>query len=133
MSENELSMSELEKLASQENVQGKTVDCLLALQSDDEEVRTWAAEVLSGSIEPTADEEEEMAGLLESVFYEGEDGDNWSLAAADQLYWTATMLGRLIQIDPSTRKVLQELSQSESAALDSAAKRARSVLERLGQ
>lgn len=133
MSANELSLSELESLARQENVHGKTVDCLLALQSDDEEVRTWAAEVLSGSVEPTADEEEEMAGLLETVLYEGEDGESWSHLASDQLYWTATMLGRLPQIDASTAKVLQELADTSSDALASAAKRARSVLGRLGK
>ncbi|EKK03008.1 MAG TPA: hypothetical protein DDX19_08445 [Rhodopirellula baltica] len=133
MSENELSLSELESLARQENVHGKTVDCLLALQSDDEEVRTWAAEVLSGSVEPTADEEEEMAGLLETVLYEGEDGESWSPLASDQLYWTATMLGRLPQIDASTAKVLQELADTSADALASAAKRARSVLGRLGK
>ncbi|WDQ16857.1 hypothetical protein [Rhodopirellula sp. P2] len=133
MSANELSLSELEALARQENVLGKTVDCLLALQSDDEEVRTWASEVLSGSVEPSAEEEEEMAGLLESVFYEGEDGDRWDVLAVDQLYWTATMLGRLSQLDPSTSKVLRELAQSKSTALAPAAKRAQSVIERLGQ
>ncbi|EMB16843.1 hypothetical protein [Rhodopirellula europaea] len=133
MSANELSLSELESLARQENVHGKTVDCLLALQSDDEEVRTWAVEALSGSVEPTADEEEEMAGLLETVLYEGEDGESWSPLAADQLYWTATMLGRLPLIDPSTTKVLQELAESESATLGAAAKRARSVVGRLGE
>ena len=126
MSANELSLSELESLARQENVHGKTVDCLLALQSDDEEA-------LSGSVEPTADEEEEMAGLLETVLYEGEDGESWSPLVADQLYWTATMLGRLPLIDPSTTKVLQELAESESATLGAAAKRARSVVGRLGE
>ncbi|PHQ33520.1 hypothetical protein [Rhodopirellula bahusiensis] len=131
MSFNELSLSELEALARQENVQGKTIDCLLALQSDDEEVRTWASEVLSGSVEPTADEEEEMAGLLETVLYEGEDGQSWAATAVDQLYWTATMLGRLNQVDPSTSKVLRELAESKSPALTPAAKRAQSVIERL--
>ncbi|KLU07634.1 hypothetical protein RISK_000311 [Rhodopirellula islandica] len=132
MSANELSLNELEALARQENVHGKTVDCLLALQSDDEEVRTWASEVLSGSVEPSADEEEEMAGLLESVLYDGEEGNRWDALAVDQLYWTATMLGRLSQLDPSTWKVLRELAESQSTTLAAAAKRAQSVIERLG-
>jgi tRNA G10 N-methylase Trm11 len=131
MSANELTLSELEALARQENVHGKTVDCLLALQSDDEEIRTWASEALSGSIEPIAGEEEEMAGLLESVLYAGEEGESWDALAVDQLYWTATMLGRLNHLDPSTKKVLQELAESTSTTLAPAAKRARSVVERM--
>lgn len=131
MSANELSLSELEALARQENVRGKTVDCLLALQSDEEEVRAWASEALSGSIEPVADDEEELAGLLESVLYKGEEAECWNALAVDQLYWTATMLGRLSSLDPSTRKVLRELADSKSATLHPAAKRARSVIERL--
>ncbi|MFG0265003.1 MAG: hypothetical protein ACF8AM_07595 [Rhodopirellula sp. JB055] len=131
MSANELSLSELEALARQENVRGKTIDCLLALQSDDEEVRTWASEALSGSIEPSADEEEEMAGLLESVLYAGEEGESWDALAVDQLYWTATMLGRLNHLDPSTKQVLQELAESAFTTLAPAAKRARSVIERM--
>ncbi|MCC9655967.1 hypothetical protein [Rhodopirellula halodulae] len=131
MKRNELTLAELEALAREEKVTGKTVGCLVALQSDDEEIRTWATEVLSGPAEPSTEEEAEIASVMQSTFTNGAASQSWSAVEADQLYWCATMLGRMDAISESSRESLQMLAECSADDLQGASRRAKSVLGRM--
>jgi len=117
-------LSSLGELSSQENVPGVARVCLELLAHEDSEVRVWAAEALESSAAPGAEETEGLAGWLEKLLDQQSaamkkpfawpssektpekpptdkktsadvDAAMADSLLADQLYWTATMLGRI--------------------------------------
>ncbi len=87
----------LQKLASRESVQGVTRRCLELLDHDDSEVRLWAGEVLESIVQPEASEAETLTQWLTELLERQSAGvkEPDATLLADQLYWTATMIGRI--------------------------------------
>ncbi|MCM2372584.1 hypothetical protein [Aporhodopirellula aestuarii] len=132
----------LQDLASQEDVSGIARKCLELLAHEDSEIRIWAAEALESSALPDASETEELTQWLEHLLAQQANAAKkpfaWpgtpaaeaakaspkpdeELAAsllADQLYWTATMLGRIgadaASADPALAR-LEQLGQDAGA------------------
>lgn len=137
-------LAALEELSRQEDVSGATLACLQLLAHDDSEVRVWAAEALESSAQPDGNETNELTQWLEKLldqqataakkpFAWPTTGGGQSrppatkitpdeeLAAsllADQLYWTATMLGR---IGAEARSADAALARLESLGRDASA------------
>lgn len=91
----------LQEFSSESGVSGVTRRCLELLGHDDSGVRLWASEALEGAVQPGPDEVAPLTTLLELLM---QRRGVWTKAAfteleaselADQMYWTATMIGRI--------------------------------------
>ncbi|TWU03729.1 hypothetical protein [Neorhodopirellula pilleata] len=111
-------LSTLQEIASHESVSGVGVRCLELLDDEDEEIRSWSAECLSGSVHPL---DQETLGLIEfvrRVIKRSRTNPSHEIHTrlADQLYWAVTLIGRLSvdgQTDPaSLRLVFDEVIES---------------------
>ncbi|MBB3204504.1 uncharacterized protein (UPF0147 family) [Rhodopirellula rubra] len=131
----------LQDLASQEDVRGIARRCLELLAHKESEIRVWAAEALESAARPDAVETEELtqwlAGLLDQQAAVTKKPFVWPGAEkpaepakkpeddlaisllADQLYWTATMLGR---IGPDAASAVSVLARLEKLSEDVNAK-----------
>jgi hypothetical protein len=132
----------LQEIAAQENISGVTRQCLELLAHDDSEVRVWAAEALESAAQPGAAETQPLTEWLEKLIEQQataarkafvwpsasqptqakQNKPNEQLATsllADQLYWTATMIGRIgaeaATADPILAR-LEELKNHPGAA-----------------
>lgn len=114
----ELLLAELADLANQEDVPGVARACLELLNHRDSQVRVWAAEALESSAAPAGDETESLidwlgklldqqsASAKKAFVWPGAEPTSAAKSSstddeladsllADQLYWTATMIGRI--------------------------------------
>lgn len=140
---NEL-LAVLEELSSQEGVAGVAQVCLRLLAHDDSQVRVWAAEALESAAQPDGGETNELTLWLNQLLDQqaaaakkpfvwptasnahqpqkkassGPDEELVASLLADQLYWTATMLGR---IGADARSADATLARLESLAGDAQA------------
>ncbi len=132
----------LQEIASQEIVSGVTRQCLELLAHDDSEVRVWAAEALESAAQPAATETQPLIEWLEKLIEQqataarkafvwpsasqsepstkSKPGEDLAMSLlADQLYWTATMIGRIgaeaVTADPMLAR-LEELKDHATAA-----------------
>lgn len=131
----------LQEIASQEDVSGVTRRCLELLAHDDSQVRVWAAEALESAAQPAVDETPSLTQWLEKLIDQQAasarkafvwpsasqpaevqqpkpDEDLSTSLLADQLYWTATMIGRIgagAATADSLLARLEQLSDNASA------------------
>ncbi|WP_044301805.1 hypothetical protein [Rhodopirellula sallentina] len=130
----------LQELSAHEDVRGIARQCLDLLSHKDSNVRLWASEVLESAARPTADETQELTNYLDGLLDQqaasskkkfvwpgtqpaepdadsaGNEKEN-SLRA-DQMYWAATMLGR---IGPDAASADVVLARLEGLAQDAGA------------
>lgn len=122
--------SALQELASQESVSGVTRRCLELLDHDDSEVRLWASESLESVVQPEANETDTLTQWLEQLLDRQAAGVKEPNATllADQLYWTATMIGRIgadaAGADPMLARLEQLSDDPDASAFHTAAARA---------
>lgn len=138
-------LSTLQGIASHESVTGVAVRCLDLLNNDNEDVRNWAAECLSGSVRPIDEEAPTVIEFMEETVKKCHGSETAEVRRRfnDQLYWAATLIGRL-GVDGSTdpaslRRVLDEvielptrITADEKEAYAPAIKRAERILQRFG-
>ncbi len=126
--------ADLQELALQESVSGVTRRCLELLGHDVSEVRLWASEALESVVQPEPAEATSLVAWLDELI------DRQAVAArestadldaselADQMYWTATMLGRIgaaaAAADPTLARLEKLGDDPQAAAYHAAAARA---------
>ncbi len=125
----------------QESVSGVTRRCLELLGHDDSEVRLWASESLESVVQPAPDEAESLTAWLDqlierqAVVARGSTADLDASELADQMYWTATMIGRIgvaaAASDPTLARLEKLRDDPEAAAYHAAATRAGRARESL--
>lgn len=109
----------LQGIASHDSVSGVAIGCLQLLQHDEEEIRSWAAECLSSSVQPDANEK---TGLIEFLRRTTDvpssvDSSPTPQTLADQMYWATTLVGRLALGDdekPLIRELLNQVTKESS-------------------
>lgn len=127
-------LSALQELSSQDSVSGVTRRCLELLGHDDSEVRLWTSEALESSVQPGPDEVASLTSLLElliqrrAVWAKAIVTDLESSELADQMYWTATMIGRIgvaaAAADAALARLEKLSDDPQAAAYHAAAARA---------
>ncbi|TWT56557.1 hypothetical protein [Allorhodopirellula solitaria] len=120
----------LQELATEDSVSGITRRCLELLDHDDSEVRLWTSESLESAVQPTADETKSLNELLSDLLARQAAGTQGADAPllADQLYWTATMIGRIgtaaAAADPALARLEALSDVPDATAYHAAAARA---------
>jgi len=138
-------VSTLQGIASHESVTGVAVRCLDLLNDGNEDVRNWAAECLSGSVHPIDEEAPAMIEFMEETIKKCQGNETAEVRRRfnDQLYWAATLIGRLGVDGPtdpaSLRRVLDEvielptrIAADQKETYAEAIKRAERVRQRCG-
>lgn len=140
-SANEISAA-LQALSSQSSVSGVSRRCLELLGHDSSDVRLWASEALESAVQPAPDEAASLIELLDQLIQrqasvaKAAGADLESSELADQLYWTATMIGRMgvaVAAADATLGRLEKLGDDpRAAAFHAAAARAGRARKAIG-
>lgn len=101
----------LQEIASHDEVKDVAISCLGLLRHDDAEIRDWAIECLSSSVQPSASENHRLIEFLRIATSELERGhsDANPQPLADQMYWATTLIGRLELSDENEKASVRQL------------------------
>lgn len=129
----------LKDIASRPAVGGVAVRCLQLLNHENAEVRDWAVECLSESVQPATDETDAIFAItkrllepnVSSIAVDATASDDAS-DHVDTLYWCVTLIGRFEWEGLENRQTAIDWLARVASTLDSpAADRAKRILDRM--